>query len=839
MTKAGSQSVTADVAVRQRCSVDDCSGCVVPAVQRACFSAQQCAVAKCIGTVVNMERPMCSAGRLLQAGLDVDLAKMHGIWTVMTDLVSFVLRAASGVQQDSMQLEFIDEIFFSLVCEAKNGIIASMAILTSLINGMVNSADRAKRESKNLDQSQDQEAANEEAVRTMTAAATTNFLSQISISVLYVPIVMKKTLMCHTDAFLSVFDVTGFKLELSSSKYATATNGLVGRCLSEYHKESMQQSDSSQSQQGFASIIQDLAVDAGSAIGQIPFEIVIHTLDGAFSYMVGIVSGLQDLVATADQKNCNLPDTEADEIATCACGDTPAMIPPVRGNEGVAEGAFWCSGMLSLISSMGESYIGYNPYTYSEIIAALGGQDAYLRCISSSTSCAADQPTLPDLASQGISLFTVATRCKSNYANSQWDEGAAKMFSDGVSSKFIVRAHGLAEKVAKVRADAEQRLPPSLVACMRLSLQENVGNDMCLQDFLTTRNARRQGFFEYMAIKNVDGPLGSQHIAACEVFTGPASGATATGVPFRKCLDEYDDIGCTLPGMVWAGRSTNRVPAATAHARIESDPGKRMLMARNAFREIRENVNLILKGDVSKWDAAHLDLAIFTAEGDALHQLFDALVAGPYARANMWPADVAQELALVDWYRDTKGGTTREFQLPCSGDALRGVTTAPFTCGSATRRAVIRYFMKDVFAADSDDKLKASVKTAVEEMVTKLIGEWNIDSYGCLCTSNTVGITDSDVGKHAPECCDARDPESFLPASLQSSRYTTLDGNVLVDGIFETVGDFFGARSVVACWQTVLQVQSRPHRRPRVGQGTQDLGGRHRPLPYRHSATRV
>jgi hypothetical protein len=76
--KTGSHSIKASITIEQRCDVDDCSGCTIPAVQRACFSVQQCAVAKCIGTVVNLERPLCSIGRLLQAGLDVDLAKIHG-----------------------------------------------------------------------------------------------------------------------------------------------------------------------------------------------------------------------------------------------------------------------------------------------------------------------------------------------------------------------------------------------------------------------------------------------------------------------------------------------------------------------------------------------------------------------------------------------------------------------------------------------------------------------------------------------------------------------------------------------------------------------------------------
>ncbi|KAJ1464968.1 hypothetical protein T484DRAFT_1757716, partial [Baffinella frigidus] len=339
--KSVTQKVGVSLTIDQRCDVDECSGCRVPSVQRACFAAQQCAVAKCIGTVVNLERPLCSVGRLLQAGLDVDLVKLHGVWTVLTDLVSFVLRSATGMKQSGVQIEFIDEVFFSLICEAKNGIIASMSILTSLINGLINSKDRELRQTNRV--AQDQEAANAEAVRTMTSAATTNFLAQITLGVLYPPIIFKKTIMCHTDAFLSVFDVSGFELRLSSEKYASSVNSLVGMCLSEYNRESMQEPSSAQSQGNLGAMLQNAAVNAGTAIGQIPFERLLHMADGMFAYMIGIVSGLQDVIATSDQKHCNLPDTEADEISTCACGDHPVMIPDHRAKEGIEDGAFWCT----------------------------------------------------------------------------------------------------------------------------------------------------------------------------------------------------------------------------------------------------------------------------------------------------------------------------------------------------------------------------------------------------------------------------------------------------------------------------------------------------------------
>ena len=797
--KSLSQNIDVSLSIVQRCDTDECSGCVTPAVQRACYAAQQCAIAKCIGTVVNLERPLCSVGRVLQAGLDVDLAKMHGVWTVMTDLVSFVLRAATGMDQTGVELEFIDEIFFSVICEAKNGIIASMGIITSLINGIVNTADRALRSSVGSMVGLDQDAANAEAVRTMTAAATTNFLTQIALGVLYPPIVFKKTIICHTDAFLSIFDVTGFKLRVSSQKYAAPTNALVGRCLSEYHKESLQDPQSQDSQTGFAAVLQGIAIDAGTAVAQIPFERMLHTMDAAFAYAIGVLSGLQDVVATADQRHCNLPDIEAADISTCSCGDTPMMIPDDRADS--ESSRFWCTGVLSLISSTGEAYLGINPYTYAQITHMSSSQDTYLECVSAGNTDAPCNKGPPNdyaygghLAIQGISLMTVATRCKSNYANSQWDDGAAALFSDPLPKSL---AGTNTRKTHELRESFIQNVDPTVVACLVLSLQEGGSNDACLQDFLTQRNQRRQLFFQYIPIDSHI--TGTQFIAACEVFTGPATSTSMSAdakLPFKQCLDEYPDVGCTTPGMVWAGRSANRVSVATTHARVDSDHSRRLQIARATLSKVRTDVLATLNDPkITSWNADLLELAIFTAEGDALHQLFDALVLGPYARAGMWPTDIEHQLPRLDWYRDTHGGTTREFELPCAGDSLRGVHTAPYTCGSATRRSVIRYFMKEVFSTGKEE-LNNAVQRAVHAMISNLKSVWSTD-YGCECATDNhlklaiaMGETDVFIGKHDVACCDPDDPGSFLPSFLHSTPYTTLHGASLVKELFTMIGNF-------------------------------------------------
>ena len=57
---------------------------------------------------------------------------------------------------------------------------------------------------------------------------------------------------------------------------------------------------------------------------------------------------------------------------------------------------------------------------------------------------------------------------------------------------------------------------------------------------------------------------------------------------------------------------------------------------------------------------------------------------------------MAKDLEVPFWARDsTERGADRSMDLPCFGDKLRKDYDPPFTCGSDTRRAIIKYFVRD------------------------------------------------------------------------------------------------------------------------------------------------
>jgi hypothetical protein len=91
-----------------------------------------------------------------------------------------------------------------------------------------------------------------------------------------------------------------------------------------------------------------------------------------------------------------------------------------------------------------------------------------------------------------------------------------------------------------------------------------------------------------------------------------------------------------------------------------------------------------------------LEVVLFSGEGDSLHQLFDCMVQGPYARVDLWSTGSNRELPVPNWARDSDGtGLSRILDLPCMGSKLFRDMKPPFTCGGHTRRAIIKYFVRD------------------------------------------------------------------------------------------------------------------------------------------------
>ena len=75
-TCQSTQKVTQTLDIKLECSMHSCAGCQSSSpstrwehLQNKCYMASSCAVSKCVGTTVNMRRPLCNLGPVLADSL--------------------------------------------------------------------------------------------------------------------------------------------------------------------------------------------------------------------------------------------------------------------------------------------------------------------------------------------------------------------------------------------------------------------------------------------------------------------------------------------------------------------------------------------------------------------------------------------------------------------------------------------------------------------------------------------------------------------------------------------------------------------------------------------------
>jgi hypothetical protein len=341
--------------------------------------------------------------------------------------------------------------------------------------------------------------------------------------------------------------------------------------------------------------------------------------------------------------------------------------------------------------------------------------------------------------------------------------------------------------------------------CLLETQANGVNNEICLNKWLQNLNVNSLDFFEYeKSMNNIT--------HACQVFSGPAKLPGLPGEKFRHCLEEYEDSGiCKLPSVIWSGKSSNKVPVASDHATIIYDKTEKLNAARNEYVSIQTDVKSMLES-LGNWNSSKLNVVIFSAEGDLLHQYFDCYMMGAASEASMWPG--SGDLPKPSWYRNKD--RTRDFELPCSGEALRDRmgnrdTKSPFTCGSFTRRSILKYFLRNSVQSNPYNNSNI-VAQAVKDMIEKLKQAWvntDINNYMCECSDGTNSADCCTLGQDCdPEskkcpcldgspasfaCCeDSCENSSFLPERFKIN-FAKIKGPQLVQTLFDQASDYLSS----------------------------------------------
>lgn len=696
---SNAQPVRANITVNTTCDGLDCRGCPDLALRSLCSAYQSCSVYRCIGTPVNLKRPLCGVGKTLKSLGNLGVTNVQGAWIMFVDIFMILLQLTSVRNVQGIEVNFPDDSFVGNICAAKDVSAEFFSILTSAVNSLMQRVQRTTgifSHFSKIDSSVN-------TVISLSMAAITGFLHQLALAPVYVLAVGHKIMMCQVNGFLAITSVTGTAITIQSARFA-GTDGIGGQCLTVGAEVNAQQTGDSKAVKSMAAHAAEILTGSGEAAVMRRLEPYMHMLDGGLVYLIGAMAKFADVLQTMDVQDCVLPDVTLKDTVRCACGDQPLSILPERKEGGLSEFAYWCTGTISLVDGDNRVQIVWNPYSYAELQKRIGDKlDRYVRLASSTVGVSA--PNEQIFEEQGVSMFAVLTRCRQNFINKQWDPAAFVRYNPAVSEREI------RGNVRVSHGDAKD----GVGRCLLDSVDKGIGNGACLDSFLRSRQLNSI----YWSYHMVNETVGSHLLDACMVFSGPASNAgisEARRKPFQDCLMGYgNQSACDLSGFVWSPSSSNQVPVAVRHPVAGADTNhlrdaldKRMMRASEMVME-----KLAV---VSEYSNDRLQASVFSAEGDVIHQLMDCVFMGPYARMDYWPAPRCDEGERDDclvgpyWSRDENRGRTRKVDL----DTCKAASELPFTCGSPTRRAMIKDFVKQYIEEG----------TGGADIVVRLVREW-------------------------------------------------------------------------------------------------------------------
>ena len=465
------------------------------------------------------------------------------------------------------------------------------------------------------------------------------------------------------------------------------------------------------------------------------------------------------------------------------------------------DGAFWCSGVLSLLDYDGTVKYVWNPYSLGELKAKLGDLDVYLECVASKNDGSCTAPSDHVFEAQQIPLLSVYQSCLSSYDLKVWNLGAYLLFNRTLQAKYKLN-------------NVPEVLDPTfgkgfdVGKCLNEANANEYSNDACFDMFLG--GANREDVFVYTNITAAN-PTSAQQ-DACLTFSGPAAHPDPRiSVPFIACLESFANrSGCGIPAVVWSGRSKNKLPIATPHTLLMKTED-RLRYAMGEVEATRATVLAMVDKIEREFTGDGIVITLFSAEADSLHQLSDCVMQGPMKEMVFTPGPAGVE--TVRWSRSSGEGS-REFTLPCSGEALtmrNGVrdTKSPFTCGTPARRAILKHFLRTHLGGGTNNSAaKDMVLKAVRRLINDTRAAWSYDgNFRCTCRNGTTGwhccLEQSNCATEAcpcpsgysvPQsvaCCDAVCP-GLAGAGIMGT-FTSINGSTLAHDLLVNLTEYLRA----------------------------------------------
>ena len=691
-----SEEVEQTMTIETECSIDSCVGCQTNDrnskyvdLQMKCYAAAECAVARCVGTLVNTRKPLCNIGSLIMSlALDNYRIMFGYVWKSLAEKIIGIVEMTKERRNKHLYL-VQQESFTALTCKMKDEIVLGSSVLTSIVGAFTYSLTNFGKDdltptSQLLD-------SNTNAMVVLSMTAITKFISSVGMIPVYMSLVFYKILECQRDLKISIFSkiisLSGIDIRLSmgNEKITEASDATVGMCLTDFGKEIMRDLSDKTSHERIQTIMQQILTDVVWFFKFEKFSPYWHVLDGAFAYLYGVVTAMMDVVQVIDWKNCKLPSISFYRADNCACNDKQFVIPESRKRSKISSPltgteSLWCSGPMLLTTTDEKEFLIWNPYSLHELLnpeevaGGSGNFEEYVECIASVEARSCTPPMLPMLEQQDVNVLQVITRCRSNYQQSRWDTGAILfglyplrvwtnpkvnlnmnlMQRDPTLDRFLFRFIYLTQFMEANPLIMDE----STHACLSAALQMEVTEHTCAVSFY--RNSQQyDSVNEYFQYEHTT-QTSFVDRDACQVYSGDLQQA---------------DSGATFPMMLWRGSSSNQVPLAKMHY-LDWDANSDRITTAEADLDLlmREIEYYFDRQEFNTEDSNRVQLTFKTWEGDSLHQFVDCVILGPYAAADLQSSFTmpnGKRLPVPQYYRNKP--ISREFSshLTTSGSEAR------------------------------------------------------------------------------------------------------------------------------------------------------------------------
>ena len=280
----------------QTCSLNSCIGCTQLAVQRLCFSAQQCQVARCIGSQVNQLRPLCALGGVTESTYFAMLSAIQGIWSIIASTLVTIIQTSGGLNIPT-SIDWPDQVFYGLVCSMKDIVASQISVITSTVNGIIQISVPVA--SAMIGEPVDNKFL---AMFSLTMTSVTNFLFQLALAPLYAAIAAQKVMVCQANSLMSVV-IGDNHIKIGDPEIQTASSAAAGICMTQVFSENAQGTNSGMDNDHASALgsTQSLLKLGGLALS-LPLDAMKHPMDVIFTYAQGVILGLQDILQTVDQR---------------------------------------------------------------------------------------------------------------------------------------------------------------------------------------------------------------------------------------------------------------------------------------------------------------------------------------------------------------------------------------------------------------------------------------------------------------------------------------------------------------------------------------------------------